>query len=78
MSLAERWLGRWFQPLVERTVRERLAVIEDDNTFLVGTRRLDDSPRDRLNPDREPVLEACLDAWRSDPLARRLVDLTSG
>lgn len=77
MSLAERWLGRWFQPLVERTVRERLAVIEDDNTFLVGTRRLDDSPRDRLNPDRETVLEACLDAWRSDPLARRLVELTS-
>ncbi len=77
MSLAERLLGRWFQPLVDRTVRERLAVIEDDNTFLVGARRLDDSPRDRLNPDRETVLEACLDAWRSDPLARRLVELTS-
>jgi hypothetical protein len=77
MSLAERWLGRWFQPLVDRTVRERLAVIEDDNTFLVGARRLDDSPRDRLNPDRESVLEACLEVWRSDPLARRLVELTS-
>lgn len=49
MSLAERLLGRWFQPLVDRTVREKLAVIEDDNSFLVGARRLDDSPRDRLN-----------------------------
>ena len=77
MSLTERWLGRWFQPLVERTVRERLAVIEDDNSFLVGVRRLDESPRDRLDPDRESVLEACLTAWRSDPLARRLVELTS-
>lgn len=77
MSLTERWLGRWFQPLVERTVRERLAVIENDNSFLVGARRLDESPRDRLDPDRESVLEACLTAWRGDPLARRLVELTS-
>lgn len=77
MSLTERWLGRWFQPLVERAVRERLAVIEDDNSFLVGARRLDESPRDRLDPDRESVLEACLTAWRGDPLARRLVELTS-
>lgn len=77
MSLTERWLGRWFQPLVERTVRERLAVIEDDNSFLVGVRRLDESPRDRLDSDRESVLEACLTAWRGDPLARRLVELTS-
>jgi hypothetical protein len=77
MTLAEKWLGRLFQPLVDRTVREKLAVVEDDNSFLIGVRNLDDSPRDRLNPDRESVLEACLAVWRTDPIARRLVELTS-
>jgi hypothetical protein len=77
MTLAEKWLGRLFQPLVDRTVREKLAVVEDDNSFLIGVRNLDDSPRDRLNPDRESVLEACLAVWRTDPSARRLVELTS-
>ena len=77
MTLAEKWLGRLFQPLVDRTVREKLAVVENDNSFLVGVRSMDDSPRDRLNPDRESVLEACLAAWRTDPIARRLVELTS-
>jgi hypothetical protein len=77
MSLAQRLLGRFLNPLVESTVRERLAVVEDDNSFLVGVRRYNESLRDRLNPDRESVLEACLKAWREDPLARRLVGLTS-
>ncbi len=77
MSLAQRLLGGFLNPLVESVVRERLAVLEDDNSFLVGVRRYDDSLRDRLNPDRESVLEACLKAWREDPLARRLVGLSS-
>jgi len=77
MSLAQRLLGGFLNPLVESAVRERLAVLEDDNSFLVGVRRYDDSLRDRLNSDRESVLEACLKAWREDPLARRLVGLSS-
>jgi hypothetical protein len=77
MSLAQRLFGRLFQPLVEASVREQLAVVEDENAFLVGVRRYDESLRDRLSPDRESVLEACLTAWREDPLARRLVGLTS-
>jgi hypothetical protein len=77
MSLAQRLIGRLLDPLVESAVRERLAVVEDENSFLVGVRRYDESLRDRLNPDRESILEACLKAWREDPLARRLVGLTS-
>jgi len=36
-----------------------------------------DSPRDRLTYDRQEVLADCMDAWRFNPLARRIVELTS-
>ncbi|MBG0785567.1 MAG: hypothetical protein H0S79_10740 [Anaerolineaceae bacterium] len=75
--MAPRILNRLIQPLVDAAVREQLSVIEDDNSFLVGVRRYDESDRDRLGADRESVLEACLTAWRENPLARRLVGLTS-
>jgi hypothetical protein len=77
MSFAENLFNRLFEPLVEKTVHSRLSVLEAENAFLVGVRRYDESPRDRIGPDRESVLEACLTAWREDPLARRLVGLTS-
>jgi len=77
MSFAQRMLKRLFEPLVEKTVRARLSVLEQENAFLVGVRRYDESLRDRISPDRESVLAACLTAWREDPLARRLVGLTS-
>jgi hypothetical protein len=77
MSIAKNFLTRLFQPLVDQSVRARLSILESENTFLVGTRRYDESVRDRLSPDRESTLEACLRAWREDPLARRLVGLTS-
>ena len=75
--MAPRILNRLIQPLVDAAVREQLSVIEDDNSFLVGVRRYDESDRDRLGADRESVLEDCLTAWRENPLARRLVGLTS-
>jgi len=77
MSLPQKLFNRLFQPMVDATVWERLSVIEDENAFLVGVRRYDESIRDRISPDRESVLQACLTAWREDPLARRLVELTS-
>jgi hypothetical protein len=70
-------LSRVFTPIIDQTVRERLAVVETDNTFFVGTRRYDETDRDRLEYDRQSVLEQCLDAWRENPLARRIVELTS-
>jgi hypothetical protein len=71
------FLSRVFSPVVEKTVREALSVAENDNTFFIGTRRYDETDRDRLEYDREDVLEQCLTAWRSNPLARRIVELTS-
>jgi len=71
-----RFLGNIFSPIVQQSVREALTA-ETDNTFFVGTRRYDESDRDRLDYDRQTVLEQCLDAWRTSPLARRIVELTS-
>jgi hypothetical protein len=72
-----RLLSNIFSPIIEQSVRERLTVSETENNFFVGTRRYDESERDRLDYDRQTVLEQCLDAWRSSPLARRIVELTS-
>jgi hypothetical protein len=52
-------------------------VTENDNTFFINTRRYDETDRDRLEYDRQYVLEQCLEAWRDSPLARRIVELTS-
>ncbi len=66
-----------FSPIVERSVRDALSVAENDNTFFIGTRRYDETDRDRLEYNRQDILEQCLDAWRENPLARRIVELTS-
>lgn len=70
-------INRLFSPVVEESIREKLTVAETENTFLIGTRRYDESERDRLEYDRAETLEQCLQAWRDNPLARRIVELTS-
>jgi hypothetical protein len=55
--------------------RARLAA-ETENTLLVGTSRLE-GVYDRAEYDREEVLERALQAWRMDPLARRIIELTT-
>jgi len=71
------FFSRLVSPIVTQTVREALAVTETDNTFFVGTRSYDESDRDRLEYDRADILDQCLAAWRDNPLARRIVELTS-
>ena len=71
------FLQSLFPKVFDEVVRERLTVTEDENTFFVGTRRWDESERDRLEYDRTDVLEQCLEAWRDSPLARRIVELTT-
>jgi len=68
---------KFFKKHAPATQRQHLTAAETDNNFLVGTRSLDDSPRDRQTWDRAQILEDCLDAWRFNPLARRIVELTS-
>ena len=68
---------RFIKSRVDAAVREQMAVIENENTFLVGARSLSQTDRDRYTYDRTDVLERSLEAWRSNPLARRIVELTS-
>jgi hypothetical protein len=68
---------RFFQKQIDSAMREQLAVIENENTFLIGTRSLSQSERDRYSYDRSDILEQSLKAWRINPLARRIVELTS-
>lgn len=53
------------------------SVDENENTFFVGARRYDETDRDRFEFNRQEVLEQCLVAWRDNPLARRIVELTT-
>ena len=67
---------RLIENRVTAAVRSALAVVENENNFLLGTRSLTGSDRDRYTYDRKEILEQSLEAWRTNPLARRIVELT--
>lgn len=73
MNLVE----RLFNNTIQRQVKAQLSVLETDAAFSLGARSLTDSDRDRYKADREDLLDQSLDAWRLNPLARRIVELTS-
>ena len=62
---------------IKNRLRIWLSIPETENTFLVGTTSLYSTDRDRPAYTREEILEQCLDAWRYNPLARRIVELTT-
>ena len=62
--------------IFRRVSRARLAE-ETDSTFLLGGRGFDRPERDRFDYDREELLRMALEAWRVNPLARRIVGLTT-
>lgn len=57
--------------------QKQFSLEETDNTLLVGAWQAAESPRDRLAYDRQDVLADCMDAWRFNPLARRITELTT-
>ena len=62
----------------DRQVRAFLNIPETDNSFLVGSHSMNSNyDRDRFDYDREEVLRQSLEAWRVNPLARRIVGLIS-
>lgn len=75
LSLIQRLTQGLFANEIGRQVRALLS--ETDNSFTVGTQNLTQTRRDRLVEDRYTVLEDSLDAWRANPLARRVVELTT-
>jgi hypothetical protein len=60
--------------LAERT---QLALAENENTLLLGSRRFGDTEHDRQPYERQELMENCLEAWRFNPLARRIIELTT-
>ena len=70
-------VGRFFKRRIDERVRAALSAYEEtDSTFTIGS-RLGANPVDRYSGDREELLRQALEAWRVNPLARRIVGLTS-
>ena len=74
MSLFDRVVERLFGNEISRRVTLAVKAIDDvrDRSITAST-----YPRDRHSYDREEVLQDSLEAWRVNPLARRIVELTS-
>ncbi len=56
---------------------QRVQLDESENEFLVGATSLNTSDFDRDQYSRAEILTQCLDAWRLNPLARRITEITS-
>ena len=50
---------------------------ETENTITLGAASWDNNFRDRLNYDRQNILTQAITAWRSNPIARRIIELTT-
>jgi hypothetical protein len=70
-----------FDKIIDRVVEKRvsaaLSLAELESGFFKGARSAAQTDRDRFAYDRGEVLEQALEAWRVNPLARRIVGLTS-
>jgi hypothetical protein len=64
-------------PTTKEIVQTTLTVAETDNTITIGAQQWDQNFRDRLNYDRQSVLTQAITAWRSNPIARRIIELTT-
>jgi hypothetical protein len=76
MSILSR-ITNLFNPTPVRAAAAAKLHTETDNTLLVGVRSWQNEDRDRLEYDREELQELSLEAWRANPIARRIVELTS-
>lgn len=75
MKIGDWMAERLFGAQIERRVRQAVRALDDSRDRPVsGGRALE---RDRWDGDREAVLQQALEAWRVNPLARRMVELTS-
>jgi len=61
----------------KKIVQTALAVKETENTITLGSSAWDSNFRDRLSYDRKKILDQAINAWRSNPIARRVVQLTT-
>ena len=80
-KVKDNWIGRLGALLPGAgkpgTARQTLAAQETDASLQAGAYAWNQPLRDRLPYDRQAVLEQSLEAWRVNPLARRIVSLTT-
>ncbi|MEP7358603.1 MAG: hypothetical protein ABI847_15245, partial [Anaerolineales bacterium] len=74
-SLLHRFTTRLFSAEVSRRAALAIAALDDARDAVVTGQRARE--RDRFAFDREEVLRDALEAWRTNPLARRIVSLTT-
>jgi hypothetical protein len=63
--------------MTTRTKRTTLSVIEVDDSITLGRRQWEQNFRDRLSYEREKMLTQAMNTWRSNPIARRIIELTT-
>ena len=68
---------RFFKNQIELPSASSWRSSKMQDTFLIGTRSMSQSDRDRFTYDREEIHSQSLEAWRVNPLARRIVELTT-
>lgn len=78
-SLSERLRAFLRAPVTSKSesVRQNFAIAESENTLLTGSQSYGTSAHDRPAYDRQGIMEDCLEAWRTNPIARRIVELTT-
>ena len=74
MNAFQNWIEKLFP---RRALRQTRLAEETDTTFALGARRSDAADRDRFDTNREDILRQSLETWRANPLARRIVCLTT-
>ena len=57
--------------------RLTLTVAETEDTITIGRREFDNTFRNRMEYDRQRVLDQAIRAWRTNPLARRIIEITT-
>jgi hypothetical protein len=60
-----------------KTKRATFTVKETEDTITKGAATWDANFRDRLNYERSTVLTQAINAWRVNPIARRIIELTT-
>lgn len=72
-------IKKFLRQYFSKEIRQAAAALaaETENNFLVGARGMNGDFRELYEYDRQQILEECLDAWRNNPLARRIVGLTT-
>ena len=63
--------------MTKKNIKTTFSVHETENSITLGAAAWDGNFRDRLNYERTKILNQAITAWRSNPIARRIVEITT-